>query len=130
MTLAELADRRVFRQHLNRWDFEPYGIAFFKSAFLDKFGANPVVYGDEADWQSMDDAERPFFQVSSTRSKKIDWRDEQEWRVVGDVELDRVAGKEAIVFVKCEDDLDVIRRLSAWPVVVLEQNRKTPSTTT
>jgi len=97
MTLKEMVTKRVFRAHLSRWDFEPYGIAFQRNVFLRKFGARPVVYGGEAEWQSMDEDEKPYFQMRKSSSEKIDWQTEKEWRVIGDLDLNLVGPEDAVV---------------------------------
>ena len=121
MTLKELVTKRVFRAHLSRWDFEPYGIAFQRNAFLRKLGARPVVYGGEAEWQSMDEDEKPYFQTRKSSSEKIDWQTEKEWRVIGDLDLNLVGPEDAVVFVARESEIDALAELSIWPVVTLGQ---------
>ena len=121
MTLKEMVTKRVFRAHLSRWDFEPYGIAFQRNAFLRKFGARPVVYGGEAEWQSMDEDEKPYFQTRKSSSEKIDWQTEKEWRVIGDLDLNLVGPEDAVVFVARESEIDALAELSIWPVVTLGQ---------
>ena len=121
MTLKEMVTKRVFRAHLSRWDFEPYGIAFQRNAFLRKFGARPVVYGGEAEWQSMDEDEKPYFQTRKSSSEKIDWQTEKEWRVIGDLDLNLVGPEDAVVFVARESEIDALAELSIWPVVALGQ---------
>lgn len=121
MTLKEMMTKRVFRSHLSRWDFEPYGIAFKRNVFLRKFGARPVAYGGEGEWQSMEDDEKPYFQIRSSSSAKIDWQQEKEWRVIGDVDLNLVGSDEAVVFVGRESEIATLSELSIWPVVAIGQ---------
>ena len=124
MTLNEMVSKRVFRAHLSRWDFEPYGIAFTRNSFLRQFGAQPVTYGGEAEWQSMDDEQKPYFQMRNSQSDKIDWQQEKEWRVIGDVDLNRVGPDDAVVFVGRSSDVAIVAELSIWPVVVLSEVKK------
>lgn len=121
ITLKEMVTKRVFRAHLSRWDFEPYGIAFKRNVFLRKFGARPVVYGGDAMWQSMDEEEQPYFQLRKSSSDKIDWQQEKEWRVIGDVDLNLVGPDDAIVFVARQSEIAALADLSIWPVVALGQ---------
>ena len=121
MTLKEMVSRRVFRSHLSRWDFEPYGIAFKRNVFLRQFGARPVIYGGEAEWQSLDEDQQPYFQMRKTQGDKIDWQEEKEWRVLGDVDLDRVGPEDAVVFVGRTSEVAKIAELSIWPVVALSE---------
>ena len=121
MTLKEMVLKRVFRSHLSRWDFEPYGIAFKRNVFLRQFGARPVIYGGEAEWQSLDADQKPYFQMRKTQGEKIDWQEEKEWRVLGDVDLNQVGPDDAVVFVGRASDAATIAELSIWPVVVLSE---------
>ena len=82
--LTEIKERRTFRSHLSRWDFEPYGIAIRKNA-LERHGARAVIYGDERVWDGLADPDRPFFQLASDPDAKHDWRSEHEIRVCGDL---------------------------------------------
>ena len=116
--LSQLAEMTVFRPHLSRWDFLPYGIAVDKE-LLTQLGAQPVKYGAATDWNESTPADRPFFQIASSESGKIDWREEKEWRLVGELDLKQVAHVGAIVFVHTLQDAETVSSLSRWPVVVL-----------
>ena len=129
MTLKEMVTKRVFRAHLSRWDFEPYGIAFQRNVFLRKFGARPVVYGGEAEWQSMAEDEKPYFQMRKSTSAKIDWQTEKEWRVIGDLDLNLVGPDDAVVFVARESEIETLAGLSIWPVIALGQGDQHESRT-
>lgn len=119
VSFSELAQRRVFRPHLSRWNFEPFGVAIRKS-WLQEQGARPVVYGDEARWDSLADDERPFFQLNREFAK-VDWSQEEEWRIVGDLDLRKVPVGMGAVFVSTLTDANQIAAFSRWPVVVLEE---------
>ena len=121
MTLREMVSKRVFRVHLSRWDFEPYGIAFKRNVFLRKFEAQPVIYGGEAEWQAMDESQKPYFQMRKSKGDKIDWQTEKEWRRIGDVDLNLVGPDDAVVFVARVSEIATLADLSIWPVVALEQ---------
>ncbi len=118
LPLTQLPERRVFRKHLGRWDFQPFGIAIDRES-LAEMGAKPVIYGDEEVWASLGDQQRPFFQLESTRRQDIDWREEQEWRLIGDVDLNRIGCDSAVVFVPSLPDAEVVAALSRWPIVCL-----------
>ena len=117
--LGEIEERRIFRSHLARWDFEPYGIAVRKE-FLERQGARAVIYGDERDWEALADGDRPFFQRAMGEGKH-DWRSEHEIRVCGDLPLRRIGPDDAVVFVPSRDEAQLIAPLSRWPVVVLAE---------
>ena len=83
-------------------------------------GAKPVTYGDEATWQALSDEERPYFQKVGDQENSIDWRVEQEWRLLGDLDLSKVSHDQAIVFVPSREQAQQLAAISKWPVVVLE----------
>ena len=119
LPLEEITERRTFRPHLNRWDFEPFGIAIDRE-LLQNLGAQPVIYGNESDWGQHVDQDRPFFQLRRSKSDQIDWELEREWRILGDLKLDEIPFDQAIVFVPSESAAEIVARLSRWPIVVLE----------
>ena len=116
--LGEFKQLRSFRNHLARWDFEPYGIAIDRTVLVGA-GARPVEYGSELAWQQMAAESRPFFQLADAGS--ANWEIEDEWRYVGDFDLAKVAPHQAIVFVASEDDAKLISPVSSWPVLVLQE---------
>ena len=120
--LAELMRLRVYRAHRGRWDFEPYGICIQREWLVQR-GARPVVYGDDADWQRLPAADRPFFQLRQTRGRKSirvhDWSVEKEWRRVGSLSLDDLPSDAAMLFVPTVDEAKIMAELSRWPVLVL-----------
>ncbi len=120
--LSEWADRRSFRPHLSRWDFEPFGIRIERS-WLSALGAQTVRYGDQDLWDALPEHQRPFFQQRYTRNDQgqpIDWSIEREWRHRGDVLLDDLPADSAQLFVPTLADARKISRISPWPVIVLE----------
>ena len=98
-----------------------YGIAFKRNVFLRKFEAQPVIYGGEAEWQAMDESQKPYFQMRKSKGDKIDWQTEKEWRRIGDVDLNLVGPDDAVVFVARVSEIATLADLSIWPVVALEQ---------
>ena len=122
VAVNEVIDRRVYRSHLGRWDFEPCGIAIAKSV-LQSMGARPVIYGDAETWTHLSETDRPFFQIArstSARGNTIDWTQENEYRVCGNVSLDKIAVDNAFLFVETLDEATKVAPLSRWPVVVLQ----------
>ena len=117
VTVDQLGELRQFRSHLGRWDFETVGLAIRRSA-IERCGGREVIYGEEADWGRLPEIDRPFFQ--KPKSGTIDWTAEQEWRVVGDVELARLGADDAFVFVDNDIDAGQIASLCNWPVVLIE----------
>jgi len=71
MTLCRII-ASVFRKHLARWDFVPYGLAIRKSV-LQSAGCKEVIYGNDPDWETLGSEERPWFQLQTSKNGKIDW---------------------------------------------------------
>ena len=118
VAVEELVERRTFRSHLNRWDFETVGIAI-KKQVLKNLGAQKVIYGTESCWQALDDSVRPYFQKSDG---KIDWSFEKEWRIASNVNLAEINIKDAFVFVDCENDARKVASFTNLPIVVLSRS--------
>lgn len=125
----EVIRRRVFRPHRQRWDFEPYGLCFRRDA-LKARGARPVRYGDERAWERMAEEARPYFQRRWTRQRKrkgrgqgstdtMDWSNEHEWRLFGDLILDSVSPDDLVIFVPSAPEAKKLVPVSHWPVVVI-----------
>ncbi|HEY0983436.1 hypothetical protein [Schlesneria sp.] len=114
--LSELPSLRRFRPHRVHWDFEPYGICLRRSWLLSR-GAQAVNYAEEADWPELTAQQRPFFQRAIGHSG-IDWRVEQEWRVVGDLGLRDAAPQDVIVFVPHFEAAKAVARITSWPVTL------------
>ena len=116
--VGELPDRTVFRKHLARWDFVPYGLAIRKSV-LQPAGCKEVIYGDDSDWETLGREDRPWFQLQASKNGKIDWTQEQEWRLVGDLDLNKIGNEDAFAFVKTQTDTNRLAEICRWPIVVL-----------
>ena len=120
--LDQIHLHRVFRAHLGRWDFLPCGIAI-KRDLLQKLGARPVIYGDEITWNALSVDDRPYFQLAHSADRRIDWTKEQEWRLLSDLELNRLPIDAVIVFVPSEPDARKIMSLSRWPILVMSSEQ-------
>jgi hypothetical protein len=118
VSLTELLSRRQFRSHLGRWDWEPYGILVRLEA-LEQVGARPVFYGDEADYQQLDDVDKPYFQPRGTKSTRSnqDWTREREWRLIGDLNFAKLPRESIIVFVATKTEAQQVARRCQWPVL-------------
>jgi|GEM_PF-2130372 len=123
--LLELLSRRAYRSHLRRWDWEPYGLCIRKSA-LKGCPVREVIYGEESTWNDLDREDRPWFQPRFSRSGKIDWREEKEWRLLGDLRLRKLPWESIFFFVPSHSEAERLSRISPWPVAVAEpqKNRK------
>jgi hypothetical protein len=115
--LVQLLSMRRFRSHLARWDWEPYGI-MIDLEWLRIRGARQVHYIDREAARKKDVDELSFCQVVSNGEGAIDWRQEQEWRIAGDVRLNQIPFSKAMVFVATQEEALAIQPLSRWPIVV------------
>lgn len=120
-SLNELTRRRAFRAHRGRWDGEAYGLCI-RREWLQARGAKPVIYGDDSRWSSLPNSDRPFFQLTTTRSrggaKVIDWSQEAEWRVPQDVDLSEASRDDLRLFVPTQSEAQQLAAISPWPVLV------------
>lgn len=117
--LSQIKNMTVYRKHLQRWDFVPYGVGIKKSVLEKTFGCRPVIYGDDQTWHSLAPHQRPLFQLQTSADQKIDWQQEREWRVVGDVDLRKIAVGDGIVFAGDENDLAKLSGLSLFDLIAI-----------
>ena len=121
--LGQLEQLRSFRPHRTRFDFEPYGLCVDRNLLL-RSGARPVIYAEDEDWDRLPETNRPFFQIRTTVGRGgrevIDWSVEQEWRIVGDLDLSDVPGDRAFAFVPSNAEASQLRSVCRWPVVVVD----------
>lgn len=119
--LLDLVAKRVFRRHRGRWDFEHYGIGVRRKS-VSALGGRPVIYGDDSVWQSLPQAEQPWFQPRQSRPAKtsIDWTVESEWRLTSELRLDRLVADDVFVFCSTEDEAAELRSACDWRVVSVE----------
>ncbi len=112
--LLQLLERRKFRSHLGRWDWEPFGLLIDREA-LRSIGARSVTYGTEEDFRQLPDADKPFFQPLG-KTPSSDWASEREWRLLGDLCLRNLPPDSVAVFVDTLHQAQSIARYSQWPV--------------
>ncbi len=108
---------RTYRRHLRRWDFEPYGVGIHLP-WLQEAGARAVRYMSglaprSTLWQET------FSQPAISGGH--DWTMEQEWRIVGDVDLNRIPRKRAFVFVPSLDQARKLADVSPFPFVLMDE---------
>lgn len=115
--LSELLAMRRFQSHLARWDWEPYGIMIDRE-WLQCQGAKQVCYIDRQTAKQTCIDELSFCQVVSREEGALDWRQEQEWRIAGDVRLNQVPFSKAVVFVPTLAEAIAIQSISRWPIAV------------
>jgi len=111
--LVEFPQRRVYRRHLRRYDFEPWGIAVRRSVLAAR-GCCPVAYvqpGEEVTeepWQT---------QFATDAAGKVDWTHEREWRILGRVDLSEISAEDIVMFVDTEAEATVLCQSSQWSVI-------------
>lgn len=101
--LRDLLDSRCYQRHLQRWDWEPYGIAIARRHLV-HLGARPVRYGIDADAEVQDR-----------------WRMEEEWRLDGDLTLTDLPWSSGFVFVPDLNTATRMARFSPLPVGYLKR---------
>jgi hypothetical protein len=119
--LTDFVRCRTFRPMHARWDFEPFGVCIDRS-WLTRHGARPVIYGDDATWRTLAQGDQPFFQHRGNRSPACagDWTVEDEWRHVGDVDLNQVPPEQVLVFVPDAALAAHVGVFSPWCVTVVK----------
>ena len=117
--LHEFRQRRVFRKHRHRFDFEPWGIAIRRNRLMD-LGVRPVIYGDDEIWNSLNSDERRFFQ-KATSGGATNNSDEFEWRAIGDVDLSHLSRTDVCVFVDSIEAAQLVSFHSPWNVIVVPE---------
>ena len=123
--LVELLAMRRFQSHLARWDWEPYGIMIDRK-WLQSHGAKQVCYIDRPTAKQTSVDELTFCQVVSSEEGALDWRQEQEWRIAGDVRLNQIPFSKAIVFVPTLAEAIAIQSISRWPIAVCAKEMPKP----
>jgi hypothetical protein len=80
----DLMRLRRFRSALHRWDFEPVGVGIRLDAAL-AAGLRPVFYRGLDAFGDLEEADRPYFQMSAPGH--LETEHEREWRHHGDLDL-------------------------------------------
>jgi len=118
--LLELLQRRCFRSHVQRWDYEPYGVAVRVKAIRD-LGGRPVIYGQAGEADQLPVSER-FRHQAVGRSN--DWRQEKEWRLAGSLALISLNPRHVRIFT-LDSCLARSRLVNLpWKVTILKQRSK------
>jgi len=127
LPILDVIQARAFRQHLGRWDAEPYGIIVDKQA-AQTLGTMPVVYVDTAHKSKPMPHREPVPSGDQTtiedwrlqgRGTTVDWTVQREWRSPGSLDLRKLSPHQLIVFVAKDSEIE---RFAAapWPVTSIE----------
>jgi len=120
--LSEFRQRRVYRRHLRRYDFEAWGIAVRRDV-LESLGALPVQYLDPDQNESN---AQPIWQAhpATDTSGAIDWTEEREWRLPSDLLLHELKPTDITVFVDRDVEMKVVQQAASWNVVAIPAGPK------
>ena len=91
-----------WRKRFVRYNFEPYGIAVSRDTAI-ACGAKEVAYVDDPESENSD---RLFVHA---KGEKVDWSDEQEWRLPGDLDLNDLPEKSYFAIVPDQGDAERLR---------------------
>jgi len=116
--LNTFRERRIYRRHRRRYDFEPWGIAIRRDVLVQRC-VQPVQYGTPMSQPTDAEATSVWFQPATDQSGQIDWREEREWRLVNDLELHGVSTSAICLFVDTSSEAEIVRAMCDWPVVVV-----------
>ncbi|TWU48210.1 hypothetical protein [Rubripirellula reticaptiva] len=117
LPLADILQRRCFRPHLGRWDYEPFGVAVRKQV-LAAMGGRPVIYGEPESRRKLAPADRFLFQAAGNT---YDWRAEREWRINTTVQLGTLSADDVRVFASDSPTARQALTKSPWPVTWLSE---------
>ncbi len=112
---VEVAPLMRWRARYRRMSFEPYGIGLRRSVAED-LGIVPVHYYN-ADSEEPPDGENRWRWQSS--GAITDWRQEQEYRHCGDVDLSAVDDEDMVVFCRFREETECLRRESGLRVIAV-----------
>lgn len=85
---SKLSEIQKWRTGFYRWSLEPYGIGIKRKSLIEK-GARQVIYGPVNLYREVSESEKYLFQVCET--KQYDWSAEKEWRVKGDLDINKIS---------------------------------------
>ena len=97
-----------------RWNFEPYSIAIARKTAI-KAGIQPVIYGKPALYDRLTDKDKPYFQSEGVDGGN--WRDEDEWRYIGDFNLAEIEPDDMIIIVKKPEEIELLRGITESKVI-------------
>jgi len=113
VSITQWGANHVYRPHLQRWDFCPYGLLINRD-WLQTQGLRPVSYGTRQQCNTLSTNDRAYFQIYDG---SIDWRVEQEERVAGDLDLRSATSSDIIFFAEHQADARQLQASCRWPVL-------------
>ncbi len=119
---TEWRDRRVYRHHRGRFDYELYGIAIHKAEVLAQGGV-PVCYCDPPVYAQLPRDLRTRFQpLWCPRNPRLRWNAEHEWRVFGDLVLSVAPARSVFFLAPSPEEAREITRISGRPCAFFGQS--------
>lgn len=109
----EMLSLMSWRKRYVRYNFEPYGIAISRQSAT-AIGIRPVIYGPPSLYKRLADSDKPFFQ--SEGGKGGDWRPENEWRYLGDLDLSDIPDSELLILVRDRTEIEKTRQYGNWQI--------------
>jgi len=103
-----------WRKRYVRWNFELYGIAIARKTAVE-IGIRPVIYGKPEIYKRLAEADKPYFQSEGIDGG--DWREEAEWRFVGDLDISNIDSRDLLIIVATPDEIEPIKQLTDAEVV-------------
>lgn len=103
-----------WRKRYVRYNFEPYGIAVTRQVAAAS-GIRPVIYGPLSLYRRLADSDKPFFQNEGENGGE--WRPENEWRHLNDIDLSRFSISDLLVIVRDKSEIEAINKLGEWRII-------------
>jgi hypothetical protein len=97
----EMKSLFTYRRRFLGLNFEPYGVAI-RLKRAEKKGIRPVIYGPPALFESLSEADKPYYQNPGSNRRL--WTHESEWRHLGDLCLSDFAVSDLAVVVPFMED--------------------------
>lgn len=96
-----------YMQQFNKPMYSKYGIGFNRDILFNKYGARPVIYGDEQEGKRLKDIGLHWrFELLDTHSHDFTWL--REWRIPGEFNFSNLSKEEIIIVAPTEEDLRVL----------------------
>ena len=93
-----------YMQQFNKPMYSKHGIGFNRDILFNKYGARPVIYGDEQEGKRLKDIGLHWrFELLDTHSHDFTWL--REWRIPNEFDFSSLSKDEIIIIAPTEEDL-------------------------
>jgi len=103
-----------WRKRYVRWNFEPYGIGISQKSAIEA-GIQPVIYGKPELYKMLADNDKPYFQSEGVDGG--DWREENEWRYLGDFDLSKITPEDMVIIVYQANEVGALKDLANSKII-------------